>query len=103
AGERVAEVGNVGTPVVEAALDPAVDVLAVELSSFQLRFTRTTSLEAAAVLNVAPDHLDWHGSLERYAADKGRIFTHAQRACVYNVADPVTRGLVEDADVVEGC
>lgn len=103
AGERVAEVGNVGTPVVEAALDPAVDVLAVELSSFQLRFTHTTSLEAAAVLNVASDHLDWHGSLERYAADKGRIFTHAQRACVYNVGDPVTRRLVEDADVVEGC
>ncbi|QIK83309.1 UDP-N-acetylmuramoyl-L-alanine--D-glutamate ligase [Sanguibacter sp. HDW7] len=103
AGERVAEVGNVGTPVVEAALDPDVDVLAVELSSFQLRFTRTTSLEASAVLNVAPDHLDWHGSFERYAADKGRIFARAQRACVYNAADRVTRGLVEDADVVEGC
>ncbi|MGP7961378.1 UDP-N-acetylmuramoyl-L-alanine--D-glutamate ligase [Sanguibacter sp. A247] len=103
AGEKVAEVGNVGTPVLEAALDPSIDVLAVELSSFQLRFTHTAALEAAAVLNVAPDHLDWHGSFERYAADKGRIFARAQNACVYSTTDAVTRALVEDADVAEGC
>lgn len=103
AGQRVAEVGNVGTPVLEAALDPDVDVLAVELSSFQLRFTHTVALEAAAVLNVAPDHLDWHGSLARYAADKGRIFARARVACIYNTGDPVTRGLVEEADVADGC
>ena len=103
AGERVAEVGNVGTPVVEAALDPDVDVLAVELSSFQLHFTWTVSCEAAAVLNLAPDHLDWHGSPERYAAAKGRIIERAQRACVYDATDPAVEALVADADVVEGC
>ena len=48
--------------------------------------------QAAAVLNVAPDHLDWHGSLDAYAADKGRIFERAQVACVYNLADPATAG-----------
>ena len=101
-GERVAAVGNVGSPVVLAATDPSLDVLAVELSSFQLHFTHTMSVQAGAVLNVAPDHLDWHGSLEAYAADKGRIFERAQVACVYNVADEATRRLVEDADVVDG-
>ena len=102
AGLRTAAVGNVGTPVVEAVLDPTLDVLAVELSSFQLHFTHTTSLEAGAVLNVAPDHLDWHGSLDAYAADKGRIFERAQVACVYNASDPRTEQLVREADVVEG-
>ncbi|MCB7137783.1 UDP-N-acetylmuramoyl-L-alanine--D-glutamate ligase [Cellulosimicrobium marinum] len=102
AGLRAAAVGNVGTPVVEAALDPSLEVLAVELSSFQLHFTHTTSPEAGAVLNVAPDHLDWHGGIDAYAADKGRVFEDARIACVYNTADPRTRALVEDADVVEG-
>ncbi|CAM3524523.1 Mur ligase family protein [Isoptericola cucumis] len=102
AGLRTAAVGNVGTPLVSVAVDPSYDVLAVELSSFQLHHTLTTSFEAAAVLNVAPDHLDWHGSLEAYAADKGRVYARAQVACVYNVADPRTEQLVRDADVVEG-
>lgn len=102
AGERAAAVGNVGSPLVLAATDPSLDVLAVELSSFQLHFTHSMSAEAAAVLNVAPDHLDWHGSLEAYAADKGRVFERARVACVYNAADPTTRRLVEEADVVDG-
>ncbi|MFE6969867.1 UDP-N-acetylmuramoyl-L-alanine--D-glutamate ligase [Isoptericola sp. NPDC057653] len=102
AGLRAAAVGNVGTPVVQAAQDPSLDVLAVELSSFQLHHTLSTSFEAAAVLNVEADHLDWHGTLEAYAADKGRIYTRAQRACVYNLADPRTEELVRDADVTEG-
>ena len=101
-GERVAAVGNVGSPIVLAATDPSLDVLAVELSSFQLHFTHSMSVQAGAVLNVAPDHIDWHGSLEAYAADKGRIFERAQVACVYNVADEATRRLVEGADVADG-
>lgn len=102
AGLRAAAVGNVGRSLVEAALDPALDVLAVELSSFQLHFTHTMSLEAGAVLNVSPDHLDWHGSVDAYTRDKGRIFERVQVACVYNVADPTTEELVREADVVEG-
>src|SRR5690606_36038949 len=102
AGLRTAAVGNVCRPLVEAALDPSLDVLAVELSSFQLHFTHTVSLEAAAVLNVAADHLDWHGSMDVYARDKGRIYEQVRVACVYNVADPRTEELVRAADVVEG-
>ena len=103
AGLRSVAVGNVGRPVVEAVMDPAVaDVFAVELSSFQLHWTSSLSAEAAAVLNVAPDHLDWHGSLAAYASDKGRIYERVQRACVYNVEDPQTEALVRAADVMEG-
>ncbi|GII99467.1 UDP-N-acetylmuramoylalanine--D-glutamate ligase [Sediminihabitans luteus] len=101
-GRRVLAVGNVGTPVVEAALDPGLDVLAVELSSFQLHFTHTVSLVAGAVLNVAADHLDWHGSMDAYAAAKGRIFERAQVACVYPAHDERIEALVAAADVVEG-
>lgn len=103
AGRRTRAVGNVGTPVVLAAVDPALDVLAVELSSFQLHHTSSMSAQAAAVLNVAPDHLDWHGSLDAYAADKARIFERAQVACVYAADDAVTEDLVRGADVVDGC
>jgi len=103
AGLRTSAVGNVGRPVVEAVMDPAgADVLAVELSSFQLHWTSSVSAESAAVLNVAPDHLDWHGSPQAYAADKGRIYERVQRACVYNVEDQATEDLVRAADVIEG-
>ena len=77
-------------------------MFAVELSSFQLHYTDSMSAESAAVLNVAPDHLDWYADLATYAADKGRIYEQVQRACVYNVADPATERLVREADVVEG-
>ena len=103
AGLRSVAAGNVGLPLVEAVMDPEpYDVLAVELSSFQLHYTDSMSAEAAAVLNVAEDHLDWYASMQDYAADKGRIYERVQRACVYNVADPVTEELVREADVVEG-
>ncbi|HYJ75089.1 MAG TPA: UDP-N-acetylmuramoyl-L-alanine--D-glutamate ligase, partial [Kineosporiaceae bacterium] len=104
AGYRTAAVGNAGTPVLEAVLHPQpFDVLAVELSSFQLHSTSSMRPRASACLNVAPDHLDWHGSLEAYARDKGRVYGNTEIACVYNVADPVTEQLVRDADVIEGC
>jgi UDP-N-acetylmuramoylalanine--D-glutamate ligase len=103
AGLRSVAAGNVGLPLVEAVMDPTpYDVLAVELSSFQLHYVSSMSAEAAAVLNLAEDHLDWYASMSEYAADKGRIYEHVQRACVYNVADPVTEELVRAADVVEG-
>ena len=102
-GLRTVAVGNVGLPIVEAVMDPTpYDVLAVELSSFQLHYTDSMSAQAAAVLNLAEDHLDWYPDMAAYAADKGRIYERAQRACVYNVADPVTERLVREADVVEG-
>ncbi len=103
AGLRTVAAGNVGLPIVEAVMDPTpYDVLAVELSSFQLHYTSSMSAESAAVLNLAEDHLDWYASMAEYAADKGRIYEQVQRACVYNVDDPLTEALVREADVVEG-
>jgi UDP-N-acetylmuramoylalanine--D-glutamate ligase len=103
AGLRTVAAGNVGLPLVEAVMDPEPwDVLPVELSSFQLHWTHSVAAESAAVLNVAEDHLDWHGTMAEYAAAKGRVYERVARACVYNVADPVTEQLVRDADVVEG-
>jgi UDP-N-acetylmuramoylalanine--D-glutamate ligase len=102
-GLRAVACGNVGLPLVEVVMDPEpYDVLAVELSSFQLHYTRSVACESAAVLNVAEDHLDWYSSMTDYAADKGRIYEGVERACVYNVADPVTEDLVREAEVVEG-
>ncbi|WP_110181596.1 UDP-N-acetylmuramoyl-L-alanine--D-glutamate ligase [Nocardioides solisilvae] len=103
AGLRSVAAGNVGLPLVEAVMDPEPhDVLAVELSSFQLHYASSVRAESAAVLNVAEDHLDWYDSMEAYAADKARVYHQVERACVYNVADERTRRMVEEADVVEG-
>lgn len=102
AGLDVRACGNIGAPLLEAVLDPDAEVLAIELSSFQLHWQFSMCAEAAAVLNIAADHLDWHGSAEAYAADKGRAYTNVRTACVFNVDDPATRALVEDAEVIAG-
>jgi len=104
AGLRTAAVGNIGVSLLDAVLgEEEYDVLAVELSSYQLHWAPSLRAHSAAVLNLAPDHLDWHGSMEAYAADKGRIYEGNRVACVYNVADKATEDLVREADVEEGC
>ena len=103
-GRRAVAAGNVGLPLVDAVTaERPYEVLAVELSSFQLQRMYSMAPLAAAVLNVADDHVDWHGSLAAYTAAKGRVYERAKVACVYNVADPVTKSLVEAAEVQEGC
>ncbi|GGU19899.1 UDP-N-acetylmuramoylalanine--D-glutamate ligase [Streptomyces lavendofoliae] len=104
AGLRTAAVGNIGVSLLDAVLgEEEYDVLAVELSSYQLHWAPSLRAHSAAVLNLAPDHLDWHGSMQAYAADKGRIYEGNQVACVYNAADKATEDLVREADVEEGC
>ncbi|MEW1721357.1 UDP-N-acetylmuramoyl-L-alanine--D-glutamate ligase [Streptomyces sp. NPDC093109] len=104
AGLRTAAVGNIGVSLLDAVTgDEPYDVLAVELSSYQLHWAPSVRAHSAAVLNLAPDHLDWHGSMAAYAADKGRVYEGNTVACVYNAADPATEELVRAADVEEGC
>ncbi|MFE2942391.1 UDP-N-acetylmuramoyl-L-alanine--D-glutamate ligase [Streptomyces sp. NPDC059255] len=104
AGLRTAAVGNIGVSLLDAVTgEETYDVLAVELSSYQLHWAPSLRAHSAAVLNLAPDHLDWHGSMAAYAADKGRIYEGNTVACVYNAADPATEDLVRAADVEEGC
>jgi UDP-N-acetylmuramoylalanine--D-glutamate ligase len=87
AGWRAVAAGNVGLPLTTAVLaEPRYDVLAVELSSFQLHWSSTLQFHASTVLNVAPDHLDWHGSMEAYAADKAKIWNEGACA-LYNADD----------------
>ncbi|MEU9096107.1 UDP-N-acetylmuramoyl-L-alanine--D-glutamate ligase [Streptomyces sp. NPDC048361] len=104
AGLRTAAVGNIGVSLLDVVLgEQEYDVLAVELSSYQLHWAPSLRAHSAAVLNLAPDHLDWHGSMEAYAADKGRIYEGNTVACVYNAEDKATEHLVREADVAEGC
>ncbi len=104
AGLRTAAVGNIGVSLLDAVLaDEPYDVLAVELSSYQLHWAPSLRAHSGAVLNLAPDHLDWHGSMEGYAADKGRVYEGNTVACVYNAQDGATEDLVREADVEEGC
>ena len=94
AGLRVAAGGNLGPPAVDLLADPA-DIYVLELSSFQLETTRSLRPATAAVLNVSADHLDRHGSLERYAAVKARLL-RAARLPVFNWDDPLVRAMGED-------
>jgi UDP-N-acetylmuramoylalanine--D-glutamate ligase len=88
-GERAVATGNVGLPVVDAVTaDPPYGVLAVELSSFQLHSAPSVRPAAAALLNLAPDHLDWHGDFAAYAAAKERIWVGADTVAVGNADDP---------------
>jgi UDP-N-acetylmuramoylalanine--D-glutamate ligase len=93
AGHRTVAAGNVGLPLLDAVLPGSpYDVVAVELSSYQLHWTSTVACAAAAVLNLAPDHIDWHGSFDAYAADKARIWAPGTVA-VANADDAPTRAL----------
>ncbi|MDE0546750.1 UDP-N-acetylmuramoyl-L-alanine--D-glutamate ligase [Microbacterium sp. C7(2022)] len=108
-GLRAAPVGNIGTPVLDAVRDPGgFDVLVVELSSHQLWYlglqtsAAPVSPHAAVCLNLADDHLEWHGTFDAYRDAKAHVYDNTRVACVYNKADAATRRMVEEADVVEG-
>ncbi len=104
AGLKAIAVGNVGTPILDALRDPVeYDVFAVELSSFQLHWAQSLSPVASVCLNVAEDHVDWHGSYDSYLADKAKVYEQTQKACIYNAEQIETERMVENADVVEGC
>jgi UDP-N-acetylmuramoylalanine--D-glutamate ligase len=104
AGLRTASVGNIGVSLVDAVMDPiGFDVFAVEVGAPQLPFLFSASPVASVCLNLAPDHVDLFGSFEAYRDAKARIYNNTQIAAVYNVLDPETERMVEQADVIEGC
>ena len=103
-GLRAAPCGNVGIPVLDAVRDPSgFDVLVVELSSFQLHYLGDISPWASVCLNIADDHIDWHGSVAAYRDAKAKVYENTKIACVFNRDDSATREFVEHANVVEGC
>ncbi|MDT8914863.1 UDP-N-acetylmuramoyl-L-alanine--D-glutamate ligase [Amycolatopsis sp. PS_44_ISF1] len=93
AGSDVVACGNVGYAVLDA-VRAGHSVLAVELSSFQLHWSSTLAPEASVVLNLAEDHLDWHGSMAEYAAAKGRVHARS-RVVVHNAQDEWSTRLAE--------
>ncbi|KUH83952.1 UDP-N-acetylmuramoylalanine--D-glutamate ligase [Mycobacterium sp. GA-1999] len=94
AGRRAVLCGNIGNPVLDVLAEPS-DLLAVELSSFQLHWAPSLRPDAGVVLNVAEDHLDWHGSMAAYARDKARVLDG--RVAVVGLDDPVAAGLLDTA------
>jgi UDP-N-acetylmuramoylalanine--D-glutamate ligase len=93
-GRRAVLCGNIGNPVLDVLAEPA-DIFAVELSSFQLHWAPSLRPEAGVVLNVAEDHLDWHGSMAAYASDKARVLDG--RVAVVGLDDPVAASLLHNS------
>lgn len=102
-GLNAPAVGNIGQSVSHAALEKNHDALCVELSSFQLHFTDSLSLDCAAITNIAADHLDWHGGMDAYAKDKSKVFNRVKKALVYNAQDSRVTALAHEAKVENGC
>jgi UDP-N-acetylmuramoylalanine--D-glutamate ligase len=94
AGRSALLCGNIGDPVLDV-LDQPAELLAVELSSFQLHWAPSLRPEAGVVLNVAEDHLDWHGTMDAYARDKAGVLDG--RVAVVGLDDPVAAGLLSGA------
>jgi UDP-N-acetylmuramoylalanine--D-glutamate ligase len=95
AGITSVAAGNIGRPLLDAAGDH-VAVVVAEVSSFQLAFTTDAfAPDVAVLLNVAEDHLDWHGSADAYARAKSELFRHQGRDAllVVNADDPVAATL----------
>jgi UDP-N-acetylmuramoylalanine--D-glutamate ligase len=94
AGRRALLCGNIGDPILDV-LDQPAELLAIELSSFQLHWAPSLRPEAGVVLNVAEDHLDWHGTMDAYARDKARVLDG--RVAVVGLDDPIAAGLLSTA------
>jgi UDP-N-acetylmuramoylalanine--D-glutamate ligase len=105
-GRTVAVAGNIGPTLLET-LAQKIDanalpqVWVVELSSFQLDAAGDFEPTAAAVLNVTQDHLDWHGTMDAYAAAKARVFGHTG-VMVLNREDPLVMKMLPDPVRLKG-
>jgi UDP-N-acetylmuramoylalanine--D-glutamate ligase len=98
-GVRATAAGNIGRPLIDA-VDDQVDVVVAEVSSFQLELTTAAfAPDVAVLLNVAVDHLDWHGTPQAYAAAKAKVFAHQGPDDVFivNADDPAAADLARNA------
>ncbi|MCW2541322.1 MAG: murD [Frankiales bacterium] len=97
AGRRALAVGNVGVPIIDAVrAEPPYDVLVVEASSFQLEFSTSIVPAAGVLLNLAEDHLDWHGSMARYVMAKAKVWRG--QVAVANADDAAVRELADQVE-----
>jgi len=92
--------GNVGQTVIESVTrEPAFDYLALELSSFQIHWSELPKYESVAILNIAEDHIDWHGNFDQYAQAKLKLLTQAKKSFV-NKSDKVLSNKVKSGSVI---
>ncbi|MEX1008205.1 MAG: UDP-N-acetylmuramoyl-L-alanine--D-glutamate ligase [Acidimicrobiia bacterium] len=98
-GLQSTAVGNIGRPIIDATDDDA-DVVVAEVSTFQLEFTTEAfAPDVAVLLNVAQDHMDWHDTVDAYAAAKARVFAHQRPddVLVVNADDAIASHLARSA------
>ncbi|HRS82241.1 MAG TPA: UDP-N-acetylmuramoyl-L-alanine--D-glutamate ligase [Smithellaceae bacterium] len=96
AGKKVFVGGNIGNPLIEyAATAQTDDFIVAEISSFQLQWVETFRPQAAILLNITCDHVNYHGTFEEYRRIKGRIFENQREndLAVLNAEDPYQEGL----------
>lgn len=87
-------VGNIGMAILDKLIDSSKeDIFVIEASSFQLEHTKEFKPRVSLILNLAPDHIDWHGSYENYIKSKKKIFANLDRDdyIVLNYDDPLLR------------
>jgi UDP-N-acetylmuramoylalanine--D-glutamate ligase len=104
AGINARVAGNISPAALHALMDAMdqhdlPDVWVLELSSFQLETTSTLRMQAAVVLNVTQDHLDWHGDMESYVRAKVRIFGLTD-LCLVNRDDPRVMAMIENINAM---
>ena len=97
-GIRARACGNVGDPVIDLVRDSEIDLLVLELSSFQLSWSREARFFASAILNIADDHVDWHGSFAAYADAKLAIAGMSEML-IANLDDPVLAARLRDLPI----
>ena len=97
-GIRARACGNVGDPVIDLVRDTNIDLLVLELSSFQLSWSNEARFFASALLNIADDHIDWHGSFAAYADAKFAIADMSE-ILIANLDDPVVEARLRDLKI----
>lgn len=99
AGINAAAVGNIGSTCLEAVAEQATDVYVVEVSSYQLASTALFSPDIAILLNITPDHLDWHGGFDEYVNAKLGLFARLEARdhayAILDATDDVVRRYVK--------
>ena len=92
--------GNVGETVIEAVCEgEPLDYLALELSSFQIEWSNLAKYESIALLNISEDHIDWHGSYDKYIKAKLKLADHT-KLVIANKADPELSNRLKDSSII---
>jgi len=101
--KRARAIGNIGVSAVAAVMTTAQpDTYVVEAAAAQMVFADSIEPFASAIINFAPDHLDYFGDLTRYQQAKSRVFNKTTRAAIYNLEEPITKRMLDSSNIGEG-